>query len=412
MKQMMIGAFMACLAGSLFAESVTATAVPTTVQLKDGSEVTVQATYDVTVKAQKRAELPPRQVALIVENRTGETALDGACRVMAAQVGAQVAGAEVEILDPDTSVFAIAPRRETREDGTLLPTQKERLQGDTSPLRLAEQMGADYLLTISLDRFTKNTHRIKDRRFGTAADGSGASIINEVFKISGSYRVSDVYSGSAFDGGTVKVQTTIRKTATSETELGTFADGLEEDLAAKLAQIIREKASTWREAAMAKSGVPVSFTVLAYDRANQPIYLPVMDADGVVRDGQVPVEVAATVEVDGIARGASGNTIRLSRGLHTVRFSHAGYEDLTMVMVPSEGLNLTVNLRMTDEHYARVKDSIAFMHNLSIEREQSQAAVAERLGHAKMLEQSGFQIKADRLPEVMGAPVWVDWVKR
>jgi hypothetical protein len=52
------------------------------------------------------------------------------------------------------------------------------------------------------------------------------------------------------------------------------------------------------------------------------------------------------------------------------------------------------------------------MHRLTVERELSQAEVAERLGHAKMLEQSGFQIQADKLPEVMGTPVLIDWIQK
>ena len=85
-----------------------------------------------------------------------------------------------------------------------------------------------------------------------------------------------------------------------------------------------------------------------------------------------------------------------------------------MSVVPSEGLALSVNMRMTDEEYNRVKDSIQFMHDLTIEREQSQAEMAQRLGHAKMLEQSGLQIKADKLPDVVGgqAPMFIDWLMK
>ena len=81
-----------------------------------------------------------------------------------------------------------------------------------------------------------------------------------------------------------------------------------------------------------------------------------------------------------------------------------------MTVVPSDGLSLTVGLMMTAREYARVKDSIEFMHNLTIEREQSQATVAERLGHAKMLEQSGFLVKTDKLPDVITTPVMTEWI--
>lgn len=394
------------------AEAVSVAAEPVSVQLKDGTELTIQAAYDVEVKAQKPAEQKPRIVALMVKNATGEKAFDPICKELSSQVGSQIVGAEVEIIDVDDSVFAMEARREVSEAGNPLPTADERLKGDTARMHLAANAGADYLMTVTLDKLTKNTRRIKDRRLGKAADATGAQVVNDIYKISASYRVADVYTSSAFDGGTVRAQTSVRKTASTELELGDFADGLEEQLADELASVIREKAPQWREAALEKSGIPVTFKVLAYDMNNKPIYLPNLKQDGAILNERIPAEVAATVEVDGIARGSTGCTMRLSRGVHKVRFHREGYDDVTLSVVPSEGLQLTVNLRMTEKEYARVKDSVEFMHRLTVERELSQAEVAERLGHAKMLEQSGFQIQADKLPEVMGMPVLIDWIQK
>lgn len=397
-------------AASLSAETVAATAEPVTLQLKDGTELKVQAAYEVEVNAQKPAEPPRRKVALFVDNCTGEAAFSQACEVFRAQLAAQVAGAEVEILDAASSVYAIAPRKEQRTDGTEAVSRDERLNADTSRLRLAEHMGADYLLVLSLDRFSKNVQRLRDKRFGKAIDASGTVLANEVYKISGSYTVSDVYSGSAFDGGKVTAQRAVRQSAGLETEFGTYADGLEEDLAEKMAALIRKKSPAWREASMEKSGIPVNFKVLAYDMNNKPIYLPAVAQDNSILNDRIPSEIAATVEVDGIARGTSGCTVRMSRGIHSVRISRPGYDDVTLAVVPSEELTLTVSLRMTPAEYARVKDSIEFMHRLTMEREQNMAAVEERKGHAKMLEQSGFRVTTDRLPETIVTPVMNEWL--
>lgn len=401
-------------ASILCAEKVTATADPVSLRLKDGTELKVQAAYDVEVKAQKPAEPRAHVVALMVKNITGKKEFDKVCKVLASLVGAQIAGANVEVIDMDDAVFAMESRREYDEKGRALPTQDEKLKGDTSRMHLAANAGADYLLTVTLDRFTKNVRRLRDRRFGKATDNSDVQIVNEIYKISASYRIADVYTGSAFDGGTLQAQISMRKTAFTDEEFGEYADGLEEELAAAMAEEIREKAPAWREASLEKSGIPVSFTVLAYDMNNKPIYLPALKQDNSILNDRIPTEVAATVEVDGVARGTTGCTLRLSRGVHKVRFSREGYDDVTMSVVPSEGLALSVNMRMTDEEYNRVKDSIQFMHDLTIEREQSQAEMAQRLGHAKMLEQSGLQIKADKLPDVVGgqAPMFIDWLMK
>lgn len=410
----------ATVASLLCAETVSMETAPSkTVYLKDGTEVTLQAKYDVDVKIERPVEEKPRVAALMVKNGTGKPEFDRAAKNLASQIAAQIVGTDVEIIDVEDAVFAIEARQEYSEDGERLPTQEERIKGDSSRIRLAENAGADYLLTVTLEKFTKNTRRIRDRRFGAAADDSGAQIVNEIYKITGSYRIADVYSGSAFDGGVLQAQTTFRKTAFTEMELGEYADSLEEELATQMAEVIREKAPTWREASLEKSGIPVSFTVLAYDMNNKPIYLPMLKQDNSILNDRIPTEVAALVEVDGVARGTTGCTLRLARGMHQVRFSRIGYDDLTMTVVPSEGLALTVNLRMTDKEYARLKDSIEFMHRLTMEREISQAEVEERKGHAKMLEQSGIQVKADKLPDVVGAPAAVpvmpvmqNWISR
>ena len=78
---------------TLHAETAVATAEPVSLLLKDGTQLTVSATYDVSVSAQKPAEAPRRKAALFVQNVTREAALDQVCKVIAAQLGAQVAGA-------------------------------------------------------------------------------------------------------------------------------------------------------------------------------------------------------------------------------------------------------------------------------------------------------------------------------
>lgn len=381
-------------------------AEPTTYQFGDGTVLTLQPGVEARYQ---QAPAKPRVVALMVKNATGERALDSICRVLGSQIGAQIASAKIEVIDVDDAVFAMDARRTFDEDGRPQPTRDEALKGDTSRMHLAANAGADYLMTVTLDKFTKTTRRIKDRRFGKAVAGSDAPIVNDIYKLSASYRVADVYTSSAFDGGTVRAQHAVRQTATVELERGDIADGLDEELADELAKVIREKAPQWREAALETSGYPVVFVAEAYDLNNTPIYLPALNPETAIPYERTLAKVAATVEVDGIVRGTTGSTLRLSKGVHQVRIHREGYEDVTLSLAKGEGLTVTVGLRMTEREYARLKDSIEFMHRLTLEREQSQASVAERLGHAKMLEQSGFRVMADKLPDTVGVPVVPAW---
>lgn len=392
-----------------------------TFKLADGSEVTIEAKYKVDVKAKAPADPLRRRMAIFVKNTAGPQ-FDTAAQRLCTQVSAQAAGSDFEIIDYTETVTAIRPLLEGVQSaesvaqldktevlykmienfygkaagstaGGRNATQDEKLLANTSFTRLAENMSADYVMMLSLDRFSKTTKTLRDKHI------TGA-VVNEIYKITGTYKVLDTYSGSAIGGGTVNAQRAVRQTAGSTIQFDDYGDGLEEDLAQNIVTNMKDNAQKWRLASLKSSGIKVTFVVTAYDMNNKPIYLPKYEgANNIVTD-RIPATIAANIEIDGVTKGSTTCTIPLSSGLHKVRLSRPGYDDVAMTITPSEGLQIAVNLRMTEGEYARIKDTISFMQQLTIQRELSQAEVKRIEGHAKMLEQSGFRIDAKSLPNI------------
>lgn len=360
---------------------------PKTITLDDGSQITLQTDYKVTLKQKVNPRPQVRKMAVFIKNTAGEQ-FNAAVDRLRTQITAQCAGSNIEIMDYTETVMAIAPMADPDK-----PTDDAKLLANTSITRLAENMGADYVLVLSLDRFSKNVKTLKNKYLR-------GPIKNEIYKISASYKVLDAYSGTAIGGGTLHAQQGVRQTDGVQIEFGDYADALEEQLATEMSDEIKSKEAEWRVASIEVSGIKVTFNVTAYDMNNQPIYLPKYDGERRIVNDRIPATVAATVEVDGVTKGTTTCTVALSPGLHKVRFVRQGYDDLTMMIKPVENQNYTTSMRMTDAEYARIKDTISFMHTLTMERELNQAEVKRLEGEAKRLEQSGIRVDAKELPEV------------
>lgn len=409
----------------LSAEPSIVKAAPITISLRDGSEILVSANYEVDVKAKEPESPKPRKMAIFVRNLMKDQRMALPCDILVSQVSALVSSSEIEIMDYRDSVLAIAPLLElsiTSENIQTIEqqehlarqisdaynlgtsrhvTQDQKLLANTSYTNLARNMGADYVLMLSLENFSKSERKLRDARFGKAIDSDGTTIKTTTCKISASYRVLDAVSGASIGGGVVSAKRTYRTSASMETSYDSPTEGLEENIAEALAEEILSHATTWRFASVDIVGIPVTFDVSAYDMNNQPIYLPMYDGTTPVVNERKPASVSATIEVDGVVVGTSSQTIMMPSGMHKVRISRPGYDDITMHMVPRDGMIVGVNLRMQQSEYNRIKDSITFMHQLTTDRELNQAEVKVLEGHAKELEQSGVRIDAKELPNQM-----------
>lgn len=403
-------------------EAVKSTVTTEEHTLPGGSKVTVENSTRILYQETGRNAIdkPSRRVAIFMRNNAGEAFEEALPRILE-QVSAQASGEEFEFIDFRDAVLAMQalPSAVKTADGVEQvakvsalqavinaihgkPAEKnlggdgttadEELLAQTSIVRLAQQLEADYVMGVSLDSFREST---RDRNFGEAR------WLEKTYTLTASYKLMD-FGGYSIGGGTVKVTRTEKKGEGDRSEMGDYADGLDEDAAAKLAAEMKAKAKTWRQSSLAKSKIPVQFEVLAMSMDSQPMYVPKFDTNAaqVVLGEQVPAHLVASVEVDGVNVGTTSRTVALTPGLHKVRFLRDGHDAMEMTINPYEGLVVVAYMRVTEGEMKRIQALQKFVHDLTVDRKVNEAVVKQYEGMAELLRNSHIRVDATNLPDV------------
>ena len=429
MKQSILfaGMLIICAAGSIAAETAIEKTTQTVVSnseeytLPGGTQVTVENNTRILYRetGQNSLDKKARRVAVFVKNNAG-TEFDDAVMRIRDQLVAQVSGENFEFIDYHDAVLAMESMTDAvgTADGIDQVRSVERLQGEinrrngdaqtknlggtgtsmddrllaqSSIVALAQQLEADYILRLSLDRFDKS---VKDRNFGESR------WLETTYKLSASYKLMD-FGGYSIGGNSLSVTRTEKKTDGDRSQMGAYADGLDEDMAAKLAKDMNANAKRWRDSSLAKSRIPVYFDTLAMSMDSQPMYMPRFDTEQemVVMGSQVPARIAALVEVDGVVVGTTDCTVPLSPGLHKVRVHRDGQDDVTMTINAREGLQIVVPMRITEGEMKRIQSLQKFVNDLTVDRKVSEAVIKKYEGEAEMLRNSHIRIDAKNLPD-------------
>lgn len=390
--------------------------------LPGGSKVTVEnktkVLYQETGKNSMEKTL--RRVAIFANNNAGKEFDDALPRILD-QVAAQAAGENFEFIDHRDALMAIQAmpdavktaegvaqqagvemlqaginrsqgNRSNKNLGGSGTTMDERLLAQSSIVQLAQQLDADYIMRISLDRFDKS---VRDRKFGEAR------WLETTYTLSATYKLMD-FGGYSIGGNTLRVKRSEKKGEDDRSQMGAFADGLDEEVAEKLAKEMIARAAIWRKSSLTKSKIPVFFDTLAMSMDNQPMYVPQFDTNQaqVVLGTQVPARIAALVEVDGVTVGTTDCEVPLTPGVHKVRFYSDGHDDVTMTINAREGLKIVAPMRITEGEMERIQKLQSFINDLTLKRKFGEAEVKVLEGEAEKLRNSHIRIDANNMPDM------------
>lgn len=272
----------------------------------------------------------------------------------------------------------------------------EALGNQSSALRLAQMLNADYLLLASISSFGSTSKKTTI---------SGKDVSSATYTLRVTYKLVDGVQGGTLAADTISVSETIWETVGPETIDSDLVNRLLDEAAVKVADSLSKKEI--REH-LAKPG-QVNFTVACgiADVGGQPISVPDirLTEDGKVVIGRSPIElqaVAVTVELDGAAIGSAPAKFSASPGLHKIRLTHEQCKPWERTINISQGQNLKVVLQMTDESYQRWKDQTAFLQTLENGRKLTDAEAEKIKGLAKFLGNSRYVI------DIQGRPSRVD----
>ncbi len=260
---------------------------------------------------------------------------------------------------------------------------------NTSALRLAQNLGADYLLLTSIASLGSEKKWFKDAALET---------VNVIHTLRVSYRLLEAVQGGSLIGETVKATKTVRFTENITTEDTDLVNGLLEEAATLVAASVERKLPKIPvEPPASLTQVEVTVVCGMADVTQNLITIPDIR---VAEDGSITVTtnrlgiqiLDATVEVNGTAVGSAPGKFKAPPGLNKMKITREGYRDWARTVSFSEGQRFNVALQMSEAGYARWKDNTAFLFNMENTRKITDATVKAIEGFAQMLRQSGLKV--------------------
>jgi len=119
----------------------------------------------------------------------------------------------------------------------------------------------------------------------------------------------------------------------------------------------------------------------------------------IMADKAVPVQLTATIEIDGMAAGSTPARIRVAPGMHKLRLTRPGFEPVTLTINARDQLTLSPAMTMSAEGFRRWREVRAFLTGLDVVRKLTDAEAERIRGYAQMLRQSGYMVNTVEAPE-------------
>jgi hypothetical protein len=184
----------------------------------------------------------------------------------------------------------------------------------TSALRLAQSLGADFVVLASLSSVTREERTFND---GTLQLTSH----NHVLRVA--YRIAEAGEGGTLVGDTIRVSRNIRGTQTAGIESTEIFNQLVDDAVSGLLKAFPAKVVQVAKTEVSKAAwIEVGIAAVPVDLTQNPLQLPDLrvGADGSVAKtaaGAVDVVLGdVSIEIDGVLVGTTPATLRLAPGFH------------------------------------------------------------------------------------------------
>ena len=331
------------------------------------------------------AQEAPRKVALFVANRA-EAKLDAQVPALEELITSQISGAGFSVVNRSVVLDAVDSLFAGSDPNKL----DETLSDATSALRLAQNLGTDYILVASLLGMETETRQVK---------AYGVDLQNQIHTLRATWKLLNGNTGASLAGGTVSPSRTVQQTEHSQSSLPGLMAGLLDKASNEIAASLIHKASRGAIETVTLASETVNFSVaITLDGISLPEVS--VDASGKpsLSDRQLPVEpLAVAVEVDGIVigttgQGGRGTTFAVSPGLHRLRLVRDDLIPFERMVNIRDSLVLNVTMELNERGRARWLEETRLINDLKMEGEINAAVAEEIRGMAQMLRQSGYKV--------------------
>jgi hypothetical protein len=348
-------------------------------------------TREVQVKPKVQKE--KYKVAIFVANRT--KIVDDKVLVMQDLVNGYATDKGFSIIsreDVINSVAKLAPDAGPNKGRRDLPggDMDAILSNNTSALALASNLGADYVLMVSLTTFGTDKQRYTDR-------AKGIDLVMLKHQLRATYKVLDTTVGGSMTAGVATVTITDRTNPNQnlierENLVDDLLDGAALDMAGMLGAAARADAIK----PVAGAADEATFTVhTAVADLFYPEIVKNENGEQLLGAGRYRLEaMSVAVEVDGVLVGTSPGPFKVKPGLHKLRLRREMFKDWEATVKIGDKAVLTLPMKMTEEGYQRFGDMAKLMADLKTNQALTDAQVKVWEGYAKQLE--GSTIKIDK----------------
>ena len=358
-----------------------------TVVTPDGKTVT--DTVTTTVARERQTVSKTYTAAIVVSNRADAkyddkvAALEDLLAARLTDLGFNLISREIVTSNLRAFTPPDAPKDSTSAKAAA--SAEAAFLDQSSALRLAQNLGADYVIHASITSYAE-THR--------NISAYGNNLTNYDFTLRVAYKVLDAQGGGSLTGDVAKASRSEQAANGSTASVGGVLDDLLDDASQQIAASLRTRVNAGRIAAArpAAKAVTITVNVEAAD-----LFIPDVriGAENVVTVGESKFKVLplnATVEVDGVAVGTAPGKITLKPGFSRLRLSREGFQPWERTINAVDGQVLTVALTMSESGLARFKESTAFINELKNGAKLTDGEVRVLEGKAKALENSFFKV--------------------
>ena len=353
--------------------------VETRTTMVDGKAVTERVVT--TVVRETEATTKTYKAVIFVSNRADPvynkkiSSLEDFISSQITDLGFNVLSREVVVdslrkFDPET---ASKPRPADSLDGQMTD--------QSSALRLAQNMGVDYIIQASIAGVTNKDNKI---------DSYGVKLISQERTLRVTYKILDASAGGSLTGDTVRVTSKVQQTANAGTNDASPIDELLDEAAQKITAGLKTRVAQNRIAPAAAKASFVGVTI-QLEAADMMIPDVRLEAENTVSISESKFKVSplnATVEVDGVAIGTAPGKVSLRPGFSKLRITREGFKTWERTINAVEGQTLTVALTMSDDGYKRWKESTEFINGLKNGAKLTDGQVKVLEGAGKMLSES------------------------
>lgn len=320
----------------------------------------------------KRAALAPRPqphhptIAIFVKNQTRTPGMDDEVDGVRARISAEMAGAGLRVMDPAEIVNGFHRFKITTAEERAGLVEGIFTGGST--VRVAQMLGCDYVMLVSIVGASHTTRTAGDRPV-------------TVFTLRVTTKVNEAAQGSSVYGSNWTNRLPVPGQYTDGGDALNYYSDLFDQWAAATGAEIAQQAPTWRRAEAADAAL-VEFSVsTTVDELIQGLESGVRASNDLL-DEMRRLVGGVTVELNGATIGSSPGAFKVAPGLHQLRITREWMRPWQQTVNIQQGATFRVALELSEAGLQRYQTQEAF-----------RAAVA--IGYAEAALRKGIKVNFD-----------------